>query len=69
MTKGKDVKMSIDGKKFEKVRLGELDKNIGGHEMQPTLQERNERLYTEIDKLINSALIIKELNVKYIYKI
>ncbi|CAC5401717.1 unnamed protein product [Mytilus coruscus] len=60
MNKGKDVKLSIDGKKVA-LGLGELgDENLGGHEMQLTLQERKDRPHTKVDNLNNSAFLLND---------
>jgi hypothetical protein len=45
--KGKDVKLSIDGKKLA-IGLGDNgDENLGGFEVSPTLMERKDRLKTD----------------------
>lgn len=52
--KFKDVKISIDGKKLA-LGIGNMgDENLCGHENAPTLQERKQRLATEIGN-INSV--------------
>ena len=49
--KQKDVKISIDGKKLA-LGIGNMgDENLCGHEKTPTLQERKQRLATEVDTI------------------
>jgi hypothetical protein len=67
--KGKDAKLSIDGKKLA-IGLGDNgDENVGGFEMYPTLMERKYRLKTETDNLAIIASRLKEAIVDGVGKV
>ncbi|CAG2209236.1 unnamed protein product [Mytilus edulis] len=58
--KGKDVKLSIDGKKLASG-FGKLgDEDLGGHETAPTLQERQVRLDAERKEFDTKKEIVKK---------
>ena len=69
VNKGKDVKLSIDGKKLA-IGLGDNgDENLGGFEVSPTLMERKDRLKTETDNLTIITSRLKETFVDGVEKV
>ena len=69
VNKGKDVKLSIDGKKLA-IGLGDNgDENLGGFEVSPTLMERKDRLKTETDNRTIIASRLKDTIVDGVEKV
>jgi hypothetical protein len=67
--KGKDAKLSIDGKKLA-IGLGDKgDENVRGFEVYPTLMERKDRLKTETDNLTIITSRLKETIIDGVAKV
>jgi hypothetical protein len=63
INKGKDVKLSIDGKKLA-IGLGKMgDEDLCGHEQEPTLLERKEKHESDINTVRSAKSLIELLNL------